>query len=68
MLNMISDGAFYFMPVLLAYGAAIKFQCSPILAMTPIATTQLTKTGSEMINGPGMLASNVAQGATLQWR
>lgn len=34
MLDMISDAAFYFMPVLLAYGAAIKFECSPILSMT----------------------------------
>ncbi len=35
-------------------------------AMTPIATIQLSKNGSEMINGPGMLASNIAQaGATL---
>jgi PTS system beta-glucosides-specific IIC component len=32
-------------------------------AMTPIATGQLTKNGFEMINGPGMLASNIAQGA-----
>ncbi|MGE6259113.1 beta-glucoside-specific PTS transporter subunit IIABC [Heyndrickxia sporothermodurans] len=32
-------------------------------AMTPIATTQLSKSGHEMINGPGMLASNIAQGA-----
>ena len=45
-------------PVLVVSGTA--------WAMTPIATMQLTKTGSEMINGPGMLASNVAQGgATL---
>ena len=41
-------------PVLVVSGTA--------WAMTPIATMQLTKTGSEMINGPGMLASNVAQG------
>lgn len=34
LLNMIADAAFYFMPVLLAYGAAIKFECNPILAMT----------------------------------
>lgn len=34
-------------------------------AMTPIATMQLSKNGSEMVNGPGMLASNIAQsGAT----
>ncbi|MBD5574181.1 beta-glucoside-specific PTS transporter subunit IIABC [Clostridium botulinum] len=32
-------------------------------AITPIATMQLTNNGSEMINGPGMLASNIAQGA-----
>ena len=32
-------------------------------AMTPIATMQLTNNGAEMINGPGMLASNIAQGA-----
>ncbi len=34
LLNLISDAAFYFMPVLLAYGAALKFECNPILAMT----------------------------------
>lgn len=33
-LSFISDTPFYFMPVLLAYGAAMKFQCSQILAMT----------------------------------
>ena len=47
-----------FQPVLVVTGTA--------WAMTPIATMQITKMGSEMINGPGMLASNVAQGgATL---
>lgn len=34
LLNTIADAAFFFMPVLLAYGAAMKFECSPILAMT----------------------------------
>lgn len=33
-LSFISDAPFYFMPVLLAYGAAQKFKCSPIMAMT----------------------------------
>lgn len=33
-ITFISDAPFYFMPVLLAYGAAMKFQCSPIMAMT----------------------------------
>lgn len=33
-LNIIADAAFFFLPVLLAYGASVKFECSPILAMT----------------------------------
>ncbi|GEN57033.1 PTS beta-glucoside transporter subunit EIIBCA [Halolactibacillus alkaliphilus] len=33
-LNTVADAAFFFMPVLLAYGASIKFETSPILAMT----------------------------------
>ncbi|KOY14550.1 beta-glucoside-specific PTS transporter subunit IIABC [Paenibacillus xylanivorans] len=47
-----------FQPFLIVTGTA--------WAMTPIATMQLTKNGYELINGPGMLASNIAQGgATL---
>lgn len=34
LLDTISDAAFFFMPVLLAYGASIKFECNPILAIT----------------------------------
>jgi PTS system beta-glucosides-specific IIC component len=34
LLNIIADAAFFFLPVLLAYGAAMKFECNPILAMT----------------------------------
>ncbi|MBD8163413.1 beta-glucoside-specific PTS transporter subunit IIABC [Erwinia persicina] len=34
LLDTIADAAFFFLPVLLAYGAAIKFACNPILAMT----------------------------------
>ena len=35
-------------------------------AMTPIATSQISTLGYEIVNGPGMLASNIAQGgATL---
>jgi len=34
LLDTIADAAFFFLPVLLAYGAAIKFECNPILAMT----------------------------------
>lgn len=48
-LNMISDAAFYFMPVLLAYGAAIKFECNPVLAMT-LACALLHPTWSGMVS------------------
>jgi len=34
LLDIIADAAFFFLPVLLAYGASIKFECNPILAMT----------------------------------
>ena len=48
LLNFISDAAFYFMPVLLAYGAAIKFECNPVLAMT-LACALLHPTWSGMV-------------------
>ncbi|MGM3176029.1 beta-glucoside-specific PTS transporter subunit IIABC [Dickeya lacustris] len=34
LLNIVADAAFFFLPVLLAYGASLKFECNPILAMT----------------------------------
>ncbi len=33
-LNTVADAAFFFMPVLLAYGASIKFGTNPVLSMT----------------------------------
>lgn len=48
-LNFISDAAFYFMPVLLAYGAAIKFACNPVLAMT-LACALLHPSWSGMVS------------------
>jgi PTS system beta-glucosides-specific IIC component len=48
-LNLISDVAFYFMPVLLAYGAAIKFECNPVLAMT-LACALLHPTWTGMVS------------------
>lgn len=47
-MNLISDAAFYFMPVLLAYGAAIKFECNPVLAMT-LACALLHPTWTGMV-------------------
>lgn len=49
LMNFISDAAFYFMPVLLAYGAAIKFACNPVLSMT-LACALLHPTWSGMIS------------------
>lgn len=34
MFNFISDAAFFFLPILLAYTSAIKFKCNPYMAMT----------------------------------
>ncbi len=48
-LNLISDAAFYFMPILLAYGAAIKFECNPVLAMT-LACALLHPTWTGMVS------------------
>ena len=48
LLSFVSDAAFYFMPVLLAYGAAIKFECNPVLAMT-LACALLHPTWSGMV-------------------
>lgn len=47
-MNLISDAAFYFMPILLAYGAAIKFECNPVLAMT-LACALLHPTWTGMV-------------------
>ncbi|MGL5378926.1 beta-glucoside-specific PTS transporter subunit IIABC [Clostridium sp.] len=51
LLNTIADAAFFFMPVLLAYGAAIKFECSPILAMTLAGVLLHPNLGALMASG-----------------
>ena len=48
-INFISDAPFYFMPVLLAYGASQKFKTSPIMAMT-MACALLHPTWSELVS------------------
>lgn len=47
-INFISDAPFYFMPVLLAYGASQKFKTSPIMAMT-MACALLHPTWSSLV-------------------
>lgn len=49
LLDMISDTVFYFLPVLLAYGASIKFECHPILAIV-LACTLVHPTWNNLIN------------------
>lgn len=51
LLDTISDAAFYFMPVLLAYGAAIKFECNPILAITIAGVLLHPNLGSLLASG-----------------
>lgn len=61
----INDRASWLIPFLMGGLQPFLVVTGTAWAMTPIATMQLTKNGSEMINGPGMLASNIAQsGAT----
>ncbi|MCM3172302.1 beta-glucoside-specific PTS transporter subunit IIABC [Paenibacillus sp. MER 99-2] len=62
----INDRASWLIPLLMGTLQPFLIVTGTAWAMTPIATSQLTKNGYEMINGPGMLASNIAQGgATL---
>ncbi len=49
LMNFISDAAFYFMPVLLAYGVSIKFACNPVLSMT-LACALLHPTWNSMVS------------------
>lgn len=51
LLDTISDAAFYFMPMLLAYGAAIKFECNPILAITIAGVLLHPNIGSLLSSG-----------------
>lgn len=51
LLDTISDAAFYFMPILLAYGAAIKFECNPILAITVAGVLLHPNLGSLLASG-----------------
>jgi PTS system beta-glucosides-specific IIC component len=61
----INDKAAWLIPFLMGGLQPFLVVTGTAWAMTPIATMQLSKNGSEMVNGPGMLASNIAQsGAT----
>lgn len=59
----INERASWLIPLLMGGLQPFLIVTGTAWAMTPIATSQLTRHGAEMINGPGMLASNIAQGA-----
>lgn len=59
----INSKASWLIPFLMGVLQPLLIVTGTAWAMTPIATMQLTNNGAEMINGPGMLASNIAQGA-----
>ncbi|AKP76620.1 EIIBCA-Bgl [Priestia megaterium Q3] len=59
----INEHASWLIPLLMGGLQPFLIVTGTAWAMTPIATSQLTRHGAEMINGPGMLASNIAQGA-----
>ena len=61
--EMINAKASWLIPLLMGSLQPLLVVTGTAWAMTPIATMQLTNKGAEMINGPGMLASNIAQGA-----
>lgn len=61
--TMIDGKASWLIPMLMGGLQPFLVITGTAWAMTPIATGQLSKNGFEMINGPGMLASNIAQGA-----
>ena len=64
--NAINATASWLLPMLMGALQPFLVLTGTAWAMTPIATVQISSLGYEIVNGPGMLASNIAQGgATL---
>ncbi|MGL4676831.1 MAG: PTS transporter subunit EIIC [Brevinema sp.] len=63
---MINQQISWFIPLLMGAFQPLMLLTGTAWSLTPIATIQLSQQGFEQVNGPGMLASNIAQGgATL---
>ena len=64
--NVLNDKCSWLIPMLMGAFQPFLTLTGTAWAMTPIATSQISTLGYEIVNGPGMLASNIAQGgATL---
>ena len=64
--NILNDKCSWLIPMLMGAFQPFLTLTGTAWAMTPIATSQISTLGYEIVNGPGMLASNIAQGgATL---
>ena len=64
--NFLNDRVSWLIPMLMGAFQPFLTLTGTAWAMTPIATSQISTLGYEIVNGPGMLASNIAQGgATL---
>ena len=64
--NFLNDRVSWLIPMLMGAFQPFLILTGTAWAMTPIATSQISSLGYEIVNGPGMLASNIAQGgATL---
>lgn len=64
--NFLNDHVSWLIPMLMGAFQPFLTLTGTAWAMTPIATSQISTLGYEIVNGPGMLASNIAQGgATL---
>ena len=68
--NMIANGAeiinakaSWLIPLLMGTFQPLMVITGTAWSLTPIATMQIASNGFEMVNGPGMLASNIAMGA-----
>lgn len=61
--SVINSYANWLIPMLMGALQPFLILTGTAWAMTPIATTQISKLGYEVVNGPGMLASNIAQAA-----
>ncbi|MGL4561930.1 MAG: PTS transporter subunit EIIC, partial [Brevinema sp.] len=62
--NIVNQYVSWLIPLLMGIFQPLMLLTGTAWSLTPIATIQLSKQGFEQVNGPGMLASNLAQGGS----